>query len=320
MNLPIPEIIEGPAILQIGNDYFESREDIALKLTEETDDVPILTRGVVAQRNKGRKVEATFTPVRWSDYSKLFAVLSKTRGQRVFGNTNTTAAIFGADGTKVLLKRAAITAVSSLGLGISKDRFSEFTLTGLADPTSPSQGWEALLTISQAAMPALPALTSADLSSLPFVAILTEDADNPADTDLIVDLEEGAEISFDLKLNERKIDRTGTFDFTMDEFVPSVKFRPSGISISNWQELVSMTNPPRLGGVYAPEYDIVIRGLSAGDPLFKLRKVVCSDRELKWSATESRYSEVELKAMGNLGVNKFEVGTVENGVDATTVA
>ncbi len=318
--LPIPEIIEGPAILQIGAAYYESREDIVLKFSDEADDVSTLSRGVIAQRNKSRKIEATFTPIKWSDYSALFSVLSLSRGQRVFGGVNTKATIWGADGTKVELKRAAITAVSAIGCGISKERFSSFTLTALADPTSTAKDWSALMAISQAQMPALPNLTSADISTMAFVAQLCTNAANPTDADILIDLEEGAEVSFDLKLNERKIDRCGLFDYTMDEVVPSVKFKPVGITLENWQKLVSMVGAPRLGGVFEPAYDLILRGIYKDDPVFTFKKVVCLEKELKWSATESRMSEIELKAMGNLGLNKFTVGTcAENLIQANAV-
>lgn len=311
MQLPIPDIIEGPAIIQIGANYYESREDITLKLTDEADEVSTLTRGVVGQRNKGRGVEVTFTPVKWTDYAALFAVLNLTRGARVFGNANTQAVIWGADGTKVVLKRAAITAVSSIGLGITKETFNSFTLTGLADPTSNATDWSALVEISSAAMPAIPALSSADISTNAYVGILCQDAANIANTDLLIDLEEGAELSFDLKLNERRIDRCGLFDYTFDQFTPSAKLKPTGTSIETWQKLVSMTNAPRLGGVFEPAFDFVLRGLKRDEPLFTLKKVVCLERELKWSASESRFAEIELKAMGNMGLQKFSVGTCD---------
>lgn len=215
----IPEIIQGPAIIKHGANFYESKEDIAVKVTDETDEITTLSRGKIAERVKARKVEATFTPIKWTDYSALFAVLNIARGGRVFGATSTQTVIYGADGTCVTLPRSAITGIPSIGLAISKDKFSSFTITGVADPTSTASGWSKIVTIAEAPMPSLPTLVSGDLSNQAFIGVLCADSANVAAGDIAFDLEEGAEISFDLKLNDRSIDRLGLFDMTLDILV-----------------------------------------------------------------------------------------------------
>lgn len=306
--MDIPGIIEGPAIVEFGGNFYESREAIKVKVTDETDDKSVITRGVVGKRIKGRKVEVSFTPVKWSKFSALFSVLSLARSGRVFGNTNTPARIWGADGTMVTLPRAGITGIPSLGFGAGKDIFAgAVTLTGLVDPTKAFSDMSSLLSVTQEAMPSLPELTAADLSNAGFFGLLMSDASTPAAADIVIDLEEGAEISFDLKLNERRVDRVGLFDYTFDSISPKAKFKPSGATIENWRKLVNLVSGPAIGGVQSPAYDIMLRGLYAGEPQATLRRVVCNDRELTWSDTEQRYAEIELLAMGDMGLDKVAI-------------
>ena len=121
---PVPSTIEGPCLVQLGSGnsavVFESKDDVKLQITDETEDVSTKTRGVLGQKLKGRKIEVKFKPVKWSAFSTLFAVLKLTRGQSVFGKANTPATIFGIDGQKVELPRAAITGIPSIGCGVGK--------------------------------------------------------------------------------------------------------------------------------------------------------------------------------------------------------
>jgi len=308
--MQIPSTIEGPAIVEIGGNYYESREAVKLKITDETDDKSVITRGVVAKKTKGRKAEVSFTPVKWSAFSALFGAINLARNARVFGSSNTVAHIWGADGTKVSLPRAAITGIPSVGAGAGKDLFNgAFTITGLVDPTAAYTDLASLISVSTAVMPSLPALSSGDLASGAFFALLMADASTPAADDIFLDLEEGAEISFDLKLNERKTDRTGTYDYTFQSATPSAKLKPSGPSLANWQKLVNLTSAvSKMGGVITPAFDLMIRAVAVGDPYFTLRRIVCADRELNWSESDQRYNDIDVTAMGDLGLNKFASG------------
>ncbi len=311
-NYPMPSTVEGPCLIQIGSgsatSIFESKEDVKLQIVDETDDISTKTRGTFAQKLKGRRVELKFKPVKWSKFSTLFAPLSLTRGQYVFGSANVPATIWGADGKKVELPRAAITGVPSIGCGVGRELLGEFTLTGLVDPTKAYSDLDSLIKISDGAFPALPALTDADLESAGFIGLLMADCAIPANTDIFVDLEEGAEISFDLKLDERKIDRSGVFDYKFTDLSVSAKFKPMVSDYDNWKKIVSLVASPKLGGIIKPQYDFMIRGLHKDEPVFSLKKIVCSDRTLAYGGA-SRFEEIEIKAMGNYGIGKFSSST-----------
>ena len=309
---PMPSTIEGPCLIQIGSGataaIFESKDDVKLQIVDETDDISTKTRGTFAQKLKGRKVEIKFKPVKWSKFSTLFAALSLTRGQYVFGTSNVPATVWGNDGKKVELPRAAITGIPAIGCGVGKELLGEFTLTGLVDPTKAYSNLDSLIKISTGAFPSLPALTDADLESAGFIGLLMADCDVPASNDIFVDLEEGAEISFDLKLDERKIDRCGLFDYKFTDLNVSAKFKPMVSDYDNWKKIVSLVASPKLGGLIKPAYDFMIRGLHEGEPVFNLKKIVCSDRTLAYGDA-SRFDEVEVKAMGDYGVGKFATST-----------
>lgn len=309
---PVPSTIEGPCLVQLGSGnsavVFESKDDVKLQITDETEDVSTKTRGVLGQKLKGRKIEVKFKPVKWSAFSTLFAVLKLTRGQSVFGKANTPATIFGIDGQKVELPRAAITGIPSIGCGVGKELLGEFTLTGLVDPSKPYSDLSSLVKISAATFPSLPTLSDADLESAGFVGFLMADGATPAADDIFVDLAEGAEISFDLKLDERKVDRCGLYDFKFSDLSVSAKFKPMLDDYAKWQKIASLTSSPRLGGLVKPSYDFFLRGLYKDNPAFLLKKIVCADRSLNWG-DDSRFEEIEVKAMGDYGVDKFTAST-----------
>ncbi len=308
MAYEIPELIEGPAILQLGQNFYESRADIKLSLSDEKDERRVITRGKVGDKLKGRKLEVKFTPVKWSDFSSLFKILSMTPGQFIFGTQNQACCIYGLDGKKFTMPRSAITGIPAIGAGVSKDLLGEFTITSLVDPTKAYSDLASLISITNAAMPALPSLVAGDLASGAFRARFG-DIDNPADDDFDFDMEEGADIEFDLKTTERKMDRLGIFDYKFNSLGVKAKYKPV-VSVEQWQQMVSLITSPNLGGIIEATKDLLIYGMALGNPKFLLRKITCGERGLTWGEDPSRIDEVNVEAMGNMGLNKFTVGTV----------
>lgn len=302
----IPQIIKGPAIIQLGDLFLESTEDITLSVNDESTDISVLSRGTVASIITSRRIEINFTPIKASDFAALYRLNTLARGAAVFGLANKVCKIWGEDGVSATMPRAEITAQSVIGAGISKALYNSFTITCLHDPTKPQDALSSLIEFKNEAMPALPDLQEIDIARTPFVGILTN-RNNPADK-LYFDLKEGAEITCDVPLSEEPCDRLGLFDFTVGEKSFSVSFEPVGLSIEQWQKLASLSTSTRLGGVLASNYDLQICGMYAGDPVYTLKGVVAPERGLTWSSEAGRFPSLTLNAMGVMGQDKFSVG------------
>ena len=218
----IPIVIAGGGIVKFGATYFESAEDIEVKITDETKEISTITRGKIVERLVSRKAEISFKPIKFSDFSAIYGVLSKQRGDLVFGSTNTPCEIYGADGAHFVFPRAAIPNPGALGLGIDKDPFESITIEALPDPTKPLSDVSSLYVRSSASMPTLPALQSADLAASAFIAVYGD----PQNGGFAFDLEEGGTFNFEIETAEKKIDRLGVYDYQIKEIGVSFTCKP----------------------------------------------------------------------------------------------
>ena len=301
----IPIVIAGGGIVKYGESFFESAEDIEVKITDETKEISTITRGKVVERLVSRKAEISFKPVKFSDFSAIYGVLSKNRGELVFGTVNTPCEIYGADGTHFVFPRSAIPNPGALGLGIDKDPFETITIQALPDPSKPLSDVSSLYVRSSAAMPALPALQNADLAASAFIAVYGD----PENGGFAFDLEEGGTFNFEIETAEKKIDRLGIYDYQVKEIGVSFTCKPANISYENWEKLTNMASSPRLGGVYEGGKGLVVRGTFSGDIVCSVASVICKERGLTWSDEASRMSEITLNAVGD---NKFKMSTASD--------
>jgi hypothetical protein len=275
----------GPGALTYDSASIHVEDEIRMNISPKLFDVATAGHGVVDHRREDLQIEVSFTPKMWTDLTKLFPYAQTEIGASIYGATDKPLVIKPRTGSGWTLANAAITKMPNIMLSGGKAILGEMTMTGLlANNGDPADIADYLATSSGGA------LTGFDLTKIPnghytaaWGAVLSA-----------FHAEEGFDISFDLSLEDVKVDGLGVVDKIMNGLAATCKVTPVGPDVQDILDVHGLTTAIGQSG---PKNDLVITGQRSGLPIVTLDNCIAQMSSGRTGRTVKRIGEMEFKTV-----------------------
>jgi hypothetical protein len=199
-------------------------------------------------------VDVELQPSMWKDTAKMFAILGKLPGQRVFGNTDKALEITSiTEGLKYTYSRAAILEPPKIGAGVKKDLLGPMKVK--------------CLRASASALSGANSIDSTKLFDVPFAVTYGDGSILGA-----ADTEDGVDLDWEVDTSALESDQVGIYDYKVLGLRGKASLTPVGITAANLLALAKMqgTGVRRGAKMSTLAADLVLAGLVSGDPTITL--------------------------------------------------
>ena len=277
-------IITGPALVQYGGQSFWSKGDVTFTPQYKRFALESAAFGQLETRVTDRRFIVAFEPDgRFT--SALAAVLwpygNPSAGASIYGGSDSALVIWGRDGVKLTVSNAALTKMPTIRLGLNKTVIGPVEFTGILANSSAGTTEGDYFVFATAAYPgdvgfAISDIPTAGLTmswkaaAAPWNANYTED---------------GAEISFNLKLQEHYVDGLGTVDMRMVSVEAIAKATPVGPTAA---QILTAANPSGALGAAAAGSDLIFTSSITGGAIVTLKNAIMTDSGLRYGAASKR--------------------------------
>jgi hypothetical protein len=213
-------------------------------------------------------VDVELQPSMWKDTAKMFAILGKLPGQRVFGNTDKALEITSiTEGLKYTYSRAAILEPPKIGAGVKKDLLGPMKVKCLRASASALSGANSIVAPTTGVTFSDTSFDSTKLFDVPFAVTYGDGSILGA-----ADTEDGVDLDWEVDTSALESDQVGIYDYKVLGLRGKASLTPVGITAANLLALAKMqgTGVRRGAKMSTLAADLVLAGLVSGDPTITL--------------------------------------------------
>ncbi len=274
----------GPGLVIWDGATIHVEDEIKMKIAPKLFDVVTAGFGVVDRRREDMQIEVSFTPKMWDSLTKLFPYAATAIGASIYGATDKPLVIKPLSGSGWTISNAAITKLPNILLSGTKAMLGEMTLTGLLANSAGTGTMSSYIATA----------AGGELAGFDLTKILNGLYTGAWGAGLTTfHSESGFEISFDLSLEDVKVDGLGTVDKMLTALAATCKVTPVGPSAG---DVISIHGEKAIGEG-APKNDLVITGGRAGLPVVTLKNCTAQMSSGRTGQKVKRIGEMEFKTV-----------------------
>lgn len=286
------KIIEGPAVVIYKGITFYIKDSIVWTLGISSFDIQTSVHGVVASRYDDIVSKLTFTPAGvWTNYVQLWKPWeTPVMGSSLLGAADSNVVIHTIAGQKFTIKAAGISKIPSLKLSAVQ------TPTGQAEISAVGENNVAWSASSKRYVQEAEAFVDSGFNPDEIITQPYTCSFGAATPWNNFETEDGVEISFDMKYQPRKTDKSGTVDLRLSGFGVTAKFTPVGISEEQYNSLIGIqgTGVSRGATIGGGANTLIVAGEGVH---FRLYGAVPVDGGLRFDTSSNRCAPITLRAV-----------------------
>lgn len=277
-------IITGPAQIQYGGQIFWSKGDVVVSPQFKRMGIDTAAWGKIEERFSDKRIVVSFEPEgRFT--AALLAVLwpyaSTLIGTSIYGATDSALVVWGRDGIKLTIPNAALTKMPSIRHGVNTTVVGSVEFTGLIANSADGSAEANYFTFTTLAYPGDAGFSVANIPTVGH-RIIWKAAAAPWTS---CALENGAEITFSMRLQEHSVDGLGTVDMRLAGLDVSCKAVPVGPTAA---DIMTALNNGASIGAAATTSDLTVKPDIAGGCQTILKKAQLVDASLAYGAATKR--------------------------------
>ena len=246
--MPLPTIIQGPAVVVLDSQYIYTEGDITLKISRDTFN-PKSQLGNLGARFKSQKTVLSFKPVgifNATVFGKVCpygtaaeTVSSGAAAMPGFPVCTKTVVVHSIiQDKKWTFAKAGVTKMPSINLSANKTAFGDMEITAIGDVSKQPSAADFSHVISSTAAWST-GMTEADIVTLPWsLAVGSRGA--PFDA---IGAQEGFEISLDMSTKEIMDENVGLAAIILENVEPKITFAPNNLASAEIDELLQWGAP-----------------------------------------------------------------------------
>lgn len=228
--------IAGPCTISFDSTIFNSKGDVAVKITPETFDVNASLHGLIDKRQKSLSAEVSFTPVgEVESLPKYFPYAVADVGKSIFAATDKPLIIQSIDGRKYTFARAALIKMPQLKLAATDTIFGEMTFLCLRKSTVDPVTVDAFLKVEASAF-ADATFDETKITSPGYVAAYGLTPYNAMES------LNGFTVDIAMDIIRDNVDCFGCVGARLKSLSASAKFTPIGLTEADFVSLLALDN------------------------------------------------------------------------------
>lgn len=280
-------IITGPAKVEYNGQFFWSKGDVTVTPIHQRFAVESAAFGRLDSRVMDRRITVAFEPdgrFTAALAGVLWPYTNPSVGTSIYGGADTPLTIWGRDGIKLVVNNSAVTRMPSIRMGLSKTLIGQVEFTGITGNSTAATAEADYYVFTTVAYPGDTGYAATDIPTsgltmswkagvAPWNGNYTED---------------GAEITFGLRLAEQYVDGLGTVDMRMVGVDVTAKATPVGPTAA--QLLTAMQPSGGLGAASAGS-DLIFTSSLTGGAVVTLKGAVMTEAALRYGAQSKRLAQ-----------------------------